>query len=621
MSPTPQVNSTSTSTSTSPTITRSRVITTLVLVLLVTSSFGAALSAGTGVAAADHDPGHNESAANDSTGDEGGESESESGDRTGVREGVGILPGDPSSITGTGANATTGDAPDETADESDIAGENETGNESGNETGNETGAGDGEGEDDGILAGLGNMAPSWDPASWGEGTVEWIRGWLFEGYSFLINNVVNELLGTPRMVNDGAEGVFGFPVEDPDVPTSILFAELFHSVLIPYVAPLIGGFLGFVLLGATIGPVISAIGKGSAERLVISALTVALGLVVYWDFVSLLHNGSHWITQWFLPDATDILDSNMALESGPTAAVVGMLLFGWSKGVVLTAILSGRYAFLIAAPFAFPFFLVMAYGGMFKTIKMIGSFVIWQYYGMLVMPWPIAFLLRIALAIDFSGLFPDTYLGQEIADFLTMSVTIGFWLGAFFVPFIVMGSFGVASILGRGMFAAKLAGGVARLKGAVGGTPSGGSGSGSGTGLGGSSGANRAASLGRSRSRNSQSPNAARQSAAAARADGGWTSRKLANGTSSDSTTGSPLSRAGGRDSTRRRRGSGTDRSTLSNVLRSREAENGVASGSGNGKNRPTVDDRRRAAHEKARAKRANKGRSGRYGSDKSRTR
>lgn len=581
---------------------RSRLITIAILVLVLSSTVGVGLLGSAAVVSAQSENETGENVTGDVADDveeESDETDTDDSDDSDSGSGGGILPGDPTDITGTGTDAIAG-------------GENETGGDENESV--DADAEDEEEDDGGILSGIGDMAPSWDPEKWGEGTAEWLREWLFKGYSFLVNDIINELLGTPRMVNDGYNGVFGFPVEDPDVPTSILYAELFDEVLVPYVVPVIGGFLGFLLLAATVGPAISAVGAGTKNQFLLAAGAVALGLVAYWDFVSFLHNMSHYVTQMFLPDATDILDSDMALESGPTAAVVGMLLFGWSKGVILTAMLSFRYAALLAAPFSFPFFLVMAYGGMFKTVKMIGSFAIWQYYGLLVMPWPIAFLLRIALAIDFSSLFPETYLGQEIADFLTMATTIGFWLGAFFIPFLVMGTFGVASFLGRGMFVAKVAGGVSRLKGGVS------SGSGGSTApLGGSTGAKRAAAYNRAQNKGT-SANASRQSVAAARADGGWNSRKLANGPKSDSATGSPLRRAGGRDSARRRRGAGTDRSTLQNV-RNSERERGVVDSGGNARHRPTADDRRRAAHEKARMKRSNKGRSGRYGNDGSRTR
>ncbi len=482
---------------------------------------------------------------------------------------------------------------------------------------------DEDGDEGGIIS---DRLPSWDPASWGEGTLEYLLDVAAAAYVFLIDDVANELLGTPRPVNDGSSGVFGYPIEDSDVPSSVAYSQLFHEFFIPNVMPLVGGIIGFVLLGTLLGPPLAVLGRGSARSVFIGVLTLAFALIVYWDFISFLHHMSHWVTQWFLPEGEEIVEDAVDGAAGPLGAIVAMSIFGATKGVILVLMQATRWALLMVAPFALPFLLVGAYAGYFSTVKMISSFFIWQYYGLLVMNWPTAFLLRIAATVDFEGTFDlstesaaDEALAETVAAVLTLAVTMGIWIAALAIPFLIAGSFGLASILGRGMFAAKLGSGVARLRQNY--SPFSKTGPGSrsrtsyhgspltratGRNRGGSSGGPRSGASPRYESTGSFSSPAARANMIGARMDGGWTSRKQANGTGSANGSGGAQSRSSGSLRRRTDRGRGRSRGDLD----PKEFENSTGSsggtGSATGSRRADVDERRRAASEKTRAQNQN---------------
>jgi hypothetical protein len=484
-----------------------------------------------------------------------------------------------------------------------------------------------EDEDDDDSGGIiSDRLPSWDPASWGEGTLEYLLDVAAAAYVFLIDDVANELLGTPRPVNDGASGVFGYPVEDSDGPSSVAYSQLFHEFFIPNVMPLVGGIIGFVLLGTLLGPPLAVLGRGSARSVFVGVLTLAFALIVYWDFISFLHHMSHWVTQWFLPEGEEIVEDAVDGAAGPLGAIAAMSIFGATKGVILVLMQATRWALLMVAPFALPFLLVGAYAGYFSTVKMISSFFIWQYYGLLVMNWPTAFLLRIAATVDFEGTFDlpaesaaDEALAETVAAVLTLAVTMGIWIAALAIPFLIAGSFGLASILGRGMFAAKLGSGVARLRQNYSPFSKNGPGSRSrmtyhGSPLTRATGRNRGGSGKRTESgapssygsTGSLASPAARANMVDARADGGWTSRKQANGTGSDggSSSGGLLSRSGG--SSRRRGGRGRGRNRSRRDLEKLENITGSADTGTSESRRAAIDERRRAASEKTRAQNQN---------------
>lgn len=537
-----------------------------VVLLLVTS--GLFPAGGIGLAAADHEPDH-----------EGNDSDNESGG--GMYE-VDLGNGD-------------GNSTDETNESSGGDGGDDSDSAGGGGISATQGPRDGGGGGGGMFD---SMMPT--PSEWGEGTLEWITDMLAAGYVFIIDDVVNELLGTPRPVNNGTDGMFGTPVEDPDVPSSHIYAQLFDEFLMPDLAPIIGGILVLGGILAALGPVMNVISRGISREIYTGLMITVMAVVAYWDFITLLHTTSHLGTQFLLPDSTEIAEDAMNVAAGPLGAVFGMVLFGWSKGVLLLLMQAARWGLLVVYPFAFLFLVIGAYAIPINAVKMVSSFFIWQYYGLLVMNWPTAFLLRIALRVDFDQMFPESAVGEAAAGVLSLAVTMGFWIAAFAIPFLVMGSFGLASILGRGMFATKLAGGVASMKSAAGSgaVAAGGAAKSGGSTLKGFVNRRRQNSNAQSSGLGSSSSQK-RAQMAQAKADGGWSSRKAATEGSNGSVA--------GRKRRYRTRGSSDGYNNEYHTRRKARDAARSAESERSGRRSPSASDRRKAARERSRASKRNR--------------
>lgn len=578
------------------------------------------------------------------TGDDGdGDETAADGDSDGDGDGAGVpIPGgDAGDDVGVGTGDDAAGTSEADAEEGEEDEEGDGDSDGGGETGYEETEIDTSEPDDDDTGLIREHLPDWSPGAWTTGTLETLVDTTSRSYVFVVDRMVNPVLGTPYPVNDGASGVFGYPVDDPDIPASGQYAQLFDDFLLPYVMPLVGAFVGFVLLGALIGPPLALLGRGSARSIFVGVGALAFVLVLYWDFISVLHYLSDGVTQFFLPTGDELIEDYVDGATGPLAALLGIQLFGVTKALLFLLQQGIRWGLLFVAPFAMPFLLVGAYAGYFTTVKMISSFFIWQYYALLVMNWPTAFLLRIAFETDFTVMF-EGLAGETAADgtdsgtielvvaLLDVVVTMGFWVAAFIIPFFIMGSFGLASLLGRGMFITSLGNGVGRLRASSGGggggggggdddppdPPGGGSpmakatgrgrGSGSGSDL--TANTRRLARYGGSGPDGSNASKAqARREAAAARVDGGWLSRKAANEESSVRSRSRSSRRLRSRSATSS--GASGNRSDANSTTRSYERERGRGREReqllSNESRTPSVEERRQAAREKIRAQRA----------------
>ena len=305
------------------------------------------------------------------------------------------------------------------------------------ESDDEPGTGVDADEDDGATeqVGTGGPGPSLSPTDNAEQLAEWFAEQMFVATEVLIDDVFNNMLGTPTPENDGWQGILG-------QPTGETYSELYENVYMDMILPpvfqfMILAFIGFSLFVVPFSPITGQ----RVWRVMITMFGAAALILLAWNFASLLHHVSDAVTQWFLPQSDEFLgesgvaeDAGLELASGPLAVLLGVYFASWNVGIGLLLIHGIRQVALFFMPTVLPIILVGMYFGP-KTSKSAFSVLFWQYIGLLVMNWPTALLLSIAYYVSFdfgmgaAGVLPD------------MATTIGLFLFAVGIPLLVQTSF------------------------------------------------------------------------------------------------------------------------------------------------------------------------------------
>ncbi|MFC6906994.1 hypothetical protein [Halalkalicoccus tibetensis] len=316
--------------------------------------------------------------------------------------------------------------------------------------------------------GGGELGPNLSPEDNAEALAEWSIERMYVGVELLIDNVFNNMLGTPTPENDGWQGIFGQPVGET---YSDLYEEVYMQMILPPVFQfMILGFIGFTLFVVPFSPL-----TGQRVWSVLLGMFGAAALVLFaWNVASLLHHVSDAVTMWFLPQGEDFLNGSgvtgtaeLELASGPLAVLLGAYFASWNIGIGLLFIHGARQAILFFMPTVLPIILVGMYFGP-KASKAAFSVLFWQYIGLLVMNWPTALLLSTAYHVGFD-------FGMGPAGSLTnFAATIGLFAFAVGIPLFVQTSFlggSLAAVVMKGSVLSASAGAARKYvpTGAVGG--------------------------------------------------------------------------------------------------------------------------------------------------------
>jgi hypothetical protein len=293
-------------------------------------------------------------------------------------------------------------------------------------------------------------------------------------FVYLVDEVFNNILGTPTINNDGPMGIIGAPepvgageetadstgADEYDAFASALYYDIYHSVYLPFIMPLVAAILGLAALMVLIGPSLSAITRHRMLSLLGSAIVAVILVVASWEFAALLHAMADSATQYFLPDGEELIGEEAFSESGeafdeadesagagPLAMLLGFSITGFSKAIVLAIIHGVRHAALYVFPLVLPFLLMLAYFGGWQRVKLVGSVMIWQYYALLFMNIPTALLLRIAYEAQWQ------FLPEGLSFFANLGASMGIFFIAIIIPLLVSGSFLLIGLSVRGVAA------------------------------------------------------------------------------------------------------------------------------------------------------------------------
>lgn len=283
--------------------------------------------------------------------------------------------------------------------------------------------------------GSGGLGPSLSPEDNAEALSEWLIERMYVATEILIDDVFNNMLGTPTPENDGWQGILGQPVGDT---YSDLYEEVYMDLILPPVFQfMILGFIAFSLFVVPFSPITGQ----RVWRVLLGMFGAAALILLAWNFASLLHHVSDAVTMWFLPQSDDFLngaglaeEAGLELASGPLAVLLGVYFASWNVGIGLLLIHGMRQAILFFMPTILPIILVGMYFGP-KTSKAAFSVLFWQYIGLLVMNWPTALLLSIAYHVNF-----DFGMG-EVGTLPNLAATIGLFIFAIGIPLLVQSSF------------------------------------------------------------------------------------------------------------------------------------------------------------------------------------
>ncbi|WP_394743213.1 hypothetical protein [Natronococcus roseus] len=307
-----------------------------------------------------------------------------------------------------------------------------------------------------ILGGAGSaVSNTLNPADAAEDVWERLTEMFADGMTLFVEEIFNEALGTPTINNDGAFGIFGTPeaLEEGeqtishkeagtyDAIASENYVTVYEEIYLGLVMPMAMSVMFLLALLMLIAPAITAITRRKVGSILASGVFVVLMIVIVWEFATLMHALSDAAAQLFLPDGEDVLDTDTTTYSGGVATALILYFKGWTGGAALGLIHTTRHVLLFVYPAVLPIFFILAYWGGHRRVKQVGSFFIWQWYGLLVMNIPTAILLAFANAVGWQ-LFPS-----EILNFIA---TLGIFALAVMIPFAVSGSFFLIGLSMRG---------------------------------------------------------------------------------------------------------------------------------------------------------------------------
>jgi hypothetical protein len=323
-------------------------------------------------------------------------------------------------------------------------------------------SGGGEGEDGGIVdqgrSALGEMNPAssvMSPADAAEKVWERLTEMFASAMTMFVEEVFNEALGTPTINNDGAFGIFGTPepleqgeqtpankeASHYDALASENYVTVYEEIYLGLIMPMAASIMFLLALLMLIAPAITAITRRKVGSILASGVFVVMMIVAIWEFATLMHALSDAAVQLFLPDSGEVMDAEVTTYSGGVASALILYFKGWVGGATLGLIHATRHVLLFVYPAVLPIFFILAYWGGHRRVKQVGSFFIWQWYGLLVMNIPTAILLAFANAVGWQ-LFPS-----EILNFIA---TLGIFALAVVIPFAVSGSFFLIGLSMRG---------------------------------------------------------------------------------------------------------------------------------------------------------------------------
>lgn len=259
------------------------------------------------------------------------------------------------------------------------------------------------------------------PKEWAADTADWLMKQAGNAFRWSLRASMSLWIGTPY----GHQGPQGIPTNDP---FTTIHKELYGN----YVFPAIVLFLGMFVMMSAAAMSASTIFSGGRITRWLGRMGMAILVVgLAYDFTNLMQHLANSVAWAFAPKPQELTNSMggiLKLGAGPTVGIVGLYIFGWSEALILSLVYGFRQAVLLFAPVMMPIILLIAYAAPHSKIRMAGSALFWQWFGLVWVPIPIAILLRGAYVLNW-----DFGVGGIIGFVMTLAI-FGIALG---LPFVV----------------------------------------------------------------------------------------------------------------------------------------------------------------------------------------
>ena len=244
------------------------------------------------------------------------------------------------------------------------------------------------------------------------------------GAANILTNVYNLAFQTPVPENNGWQGIFGTPTNEP---FQQLHQQLLDNRLYPVTNYLLS--IGVLMLGVSlvVNPLMS---KFRILDLIIKFVTFLMLYAFSWGAVTLMHGVVNDITMWIRPTPEE-LSTLVTNVSAMSAGAIGAYFAG-SGGILATVFSLGLELGLrqVLLKFFFPYvfapLLLMLYISPWQRLKSYASMAIWQYVNILTMVIPMAIVLKAAAIVGFNP-------GNGVA---AMLVLIALFLVTASIPFV-----------------------------------------------------------------------------------------------------------------------------------------------------------------------------------------
>lgn len=225
-------------------------------------------------------------------------------------------------------------------------------------------------------------------------TATWAKNKTLNATQFVLGESMQFVVGTSHPVNSGPNGVFGMPTNQP-------YENLYETIYGPFSFQYAVLILIILLFAMIIVMPYAGIASGGTYRVTQTAARILAALVLimfWWPIGSMLTQFFDAIALGIAPspeELTTSMEGLFKLSLGPIVAVLAFYLVGLGEVLALTFIYAFRQAALIGFQFAMPLLLVFAYAGPHRRVRSMSSTIAWQYFSLLTMTVPTAFLMRI----------------------------------------------------------------------------------------------------------------------------------------------------------------------------------------------------------------------------------
>lgn len=266
-------------------------------------------------------------------------------------------------------------------------------------------------------------------------TANWTENHLLNATAGILDTANSFVVGTMHPENNGPNGIFGTPTNEP-------FESLYESVYGSYSFQYAVLILVILLFAMVIIMPYAGLASGGSYRAVQMCARILAALVFimfWWPIGTALAQFFDAIAMGIAPSGQELTNSMQGLfklSIGPILASIAIYAVGLAEILSLMFVYAFRQAAIIVFQFVMPLLLVFAYAGPHRRIRSMASTITWQYFALLTMSIPTAFLMRLGFEAEWS--FGLGALANALVSMMLLAIALAtpflFSIAAFRAP-------------------------------------------------------------------------------------------------------------------------------------------------------------------------------------------